>query len=158
MGLVRYFTPENPLAKAIAVPGGKLVSEAVDDARIELLEISDECLAEVDTLLARVYQLSGSVPAGAELTELYRTVREVAGLAGMCDLEDMGAAALSFCALLDHAQDGGQLTQEHIDVHVNVLKILRRSGDFTEAQRAVVLKNLDAMVEKLAKKDAAASE
>jgi hypothetical protein len=148
MSVVRFFKPENRLAKIITAPGGKHVATAVDDANAQLLEISDECLKEVDEILTRIYRSMGTVPAGAELTALYRSVRDVAGLAAICNLLDLGTAALSFCVLLDHAQDGARLTEEHIRVYLDVFRILRHPELIDESGRRSLLKNLDRMVEK----------
>jgi hypothetical protein len=152
MTLVRYFKPDNRLAKAVTLPGGKLVETAVDDARIELLQVSDACLQEIDAALDHTYRLCETPPAGDRLPELYTTVRDVAGLAGVCALPDLGAAALSFCALLDHAQNGGRLAPDHVAVHLNVLRILRHPDAIPEDDRCKVLESLDVMVGRIAQK------
>jgi hypothetical protein len=155
MSVVRYFKPENRLAKIIVAPGGKSVEAAVEDAKAGLLQISDACLEQIDEALARTYRLCERAPTQAEIAELYTSVRDIAGLAQIGGLPDLGVAALSFCALLDHAQNGGRLTRAHIEVHLNVLRILRHPEAIPEADRSKVLENLDVMVEKLAGKGAA---
>jgi hypothetical protein len=153
MSFVQFFKPENRLAKIVTSLGGKYVETAIADANEQLLQISDECLKEVDAALARIYPLMNGVPTGAELSALYRSVREVAGLAALCNLLDLGTAALSFCDLLDHAQDGGRLTEEHMRVYLNVFRVLRRPDLIDEKGRSSLLENLDVMVEKSAQPD-----
>jgi hypothetical protein len=154
-GVVQFFTPENRLRKALTAVGGKHIVDAIAEAEVELLQVADACRAEVDRGLARTYALTAEIPTGETLNELYRTVREVAGLAAICDLADLGAAALSFCALLDHAREGGQLTMRHLQVYTNVLRVLRNPELFSEADRTVVLSSLDTVVKKFAGKAAA---
>ena len=153
MSVVLFFQPENRLAKTVTAVGGKYVATAVDDASEQLLELSDRCLQEVDEALAGIYAFETQVSAGSDLSELYRPVREVAGLAAMCGLLDLGRAALSFCILLDHAQDGGRLTEEHVGVCLNVLRILRHPDLIDEKGRRSLLENLEVMVEKSAPRE-----
>jgi hypothetical protein len=148
LSIVRFFKPENRLAKVVAKPGGKYVTAAIAHANDQLLAMSEDCLKEVDEALARIYQSSGTVPTGPTLAELYRSVRDVAGLAAICNLTDLGEAALSFCALLDSAQDGGRLTAAHIGVYLNVFRMLRQPELLDEQSRRGLLQNLDRMVEK----------
>ena len=148
MSVVRFFKPENRLAKIVTAPGGKYVTAAVEDANEQLLEISGDCLKEVDEALARIHQSTRAVPTGSALSDLYRSVRDVAGLAAVCGLSDLGDAALSFCALLDRAQDGARLTEAHIEVYLNVFRVLRSPYLIDEQSRRGLLENLDRMVEK----------
>jgi hypothetical protein len=157
LSLVRFFKPENRLAKIIAEPGGKHVIAAIDDANAQLLDMSEECLKKVDDALARIYASGTKAPEGAEITKLYTSVREIAGLAALCDLLDLGSAALSVCVLLDHAQNGARLTDEHVAVSLNVLRILRHPHLIDDKGRRNLLRNLDVMVEKSSPKDAALS-
>lgn len=156
MSVVRYFTPEPKLAKLLSAPGGKYIINAIDDANAELGQVSDQVRAEIDLALAQVYAQADGVPAPEALPALYRAVRDVAGLAGICNLADLGSAALSFCALLDHAQEGGRLTVEHMAIYVNVLRVLRQAESFSAEDRAAVLANLEVMVAKLSGKSPSA--
>jgi hypothetical protein len=155
VSVVQYFTPENRLRKTLTAIGGKHIVDAIAEAEVELTQVAEACRAEVDRALARIYVLSASIPSGEPLNELYRTVREVAGLAAICDLADLGAAALSFCALLDAAREGGHLTLRHLQVYSNVLRVLRNPELFSEADRTAVLSSLGTVVEKFAVKASA---
>lgn len=158
MSVVRFFKPENRLAKAVTALGGKHIETAVADANQQLQDIAGDCLKEVDDALARIYQSAGKVPSGADLSALYRVVRDVAGLAAICNLLDLGTAALSFCVLLDHAQSGGRLTEEHIRVYLSVFRILRHPDAINEEGRRNLLRSLDTMVEKSSPQDVAVNE
>jgi hypothetical protein len=158
MSVVRYFTPENRLAKIITAPGGKRVETAILDAEEQLGEISGSCLAQIDKTLDRIYRWSAQVPVGEALIEFYRDTRDLAGLAAIGGLPDLGTAALSFCALLDHAQSGGRLNVEYLGVYIGVFRILRHTEQFDEALSANVLDHLATMVETISKKEGFALE
>ena len=147
MSHVLYFSPENRLGKAVSTPGGKQVDAAIADAEEQIALAAGECLEQIDLALQRVYLLS--VGADALSDVLYKSVREVAGLAGTCGLADLGAAALSYCNLLDQAHQSGRLSGERMQVHLGVMRLLRRPERFTEAERLDILENLQAVVGKV---------
>jgi hypothetical protein len=141
-----FFEPENRLAKAISTPGGKYVDTAIIDADELIAQAADECVEQIDRALEQVYRLSER--ANAHLEVLYKTVREVAGLAGTCGLADLGAAALSFCNLLDQAHQSGRLSGDRVQVHLGVMRLLRLPDRFTESERREILQNLQAVIDK----------
>jgi hypothetical protein len=147
-----FFKPVNRLAKAVVEPGGKTIADAVSDAADSLAGLSDLCRAEIDAALADIHRLSATLPQGKDLHALYSRARDVAGLAGNCGLEDLGAATLSLCTLLDNAQNGGRLTLEHLAIHAGVFRLLRTPEAFTEADRARILADLETMIAKLSAK------
>lgn len=146
MSYAVFYAPENRLAKAVSTPGGKHVETAVADAEAQIAAIAEKCVEQIDLALERVFRLSP--PAEGQAEDLYRAVREVAGLAGTCGLDDLGAAALSYCNLLDQAEQNGRLSGERVQVHLGVMRLLRRPERFTETERQDILENLKAVVDK----------
>jgi chemotaxis protein histidine kinase CheA len=149
VSVVRYFQPPPKLAKLLSAPGGKYISAAIADAADEMSQASARIREEIDRALAQIYANADAAPSPELLPHLYRAARDVAGLAGVCGLKDLGEAALSFCGLLDHAQEGGRLTVEHMAIYANVLRILRQSENASAEERAAVLANLDLMLAKI---------
>jgi hypothetical protein len=156
MSVVRYFQHSSNLAKLLCAPGGKYIGVAIADATEALSPVSGRIRDEIDRALAQIYAHADATPSPELLPHLYRAARDVAGLAGVCGLHDLGEAALSFCGLLDHAQEGGRLTAEHMAIYTNVLRILRQSEDEGPAERAAVLANLDLMLAKISGRTAPA--
>ncbi len=146
MSHVVYFSPENRLGKAVTTPGGKHVETAIADADELVMQVADESIEQIDQALKQVYGLSER--AESRMDVLYKSVREVAGLAGTCGLADLGAAALSYCNLLDQAEQSGRLSGERVQVHLGVMRLLRRPERFTETERQEILENLKAVVDK----------
>jgi hypothetical protein len=146
MSLVRFFAPQNPLGKAIAIAGGKHIDKAIADAEEQILLAADESIVHIDQTLEEVYRLSSA--GKGQWDTLYKRVREVAGLAGVCGLEDLGTAALSFCTMLDQATQTGQLSDDQMQVQVGVLRLLRHPERFSADERAKILENLQAMMDK----------
>ena len=72
-------------------------------------------------------------------------------------MPELGIAAGRLCGLIDYAQQGGRVTGEHLAVCTDVLRSLRAASAFSPAERAVVLAKLEAMVDKLTGKAAAAA-
>ena len=144
VSVVRFFQPPNRLAKAIATPGGKRVSEAVSDAVSGLESVSGACLERIDEALAAVRVATES----ADRASLYKHARDIAGLAAVCGKADLGAAALSLCTVLDRAADGGRLTPVRLQVYGDAMRTLRASDPPQEARREL-LATLDAMTARL---------
>jgi hypothetical protein len=146
MSYAVFYAPENRLGKAVSTPGGKQVDSAVADAEAQIAAIAEKCVEQIDLALERVFRLSAS--AEGQTDDLYRAAREVAGLAGTCGLDDLGAAALSYCNLLDQGNQSGRLNGERVQVHLGVMRLLRRPERFTELERSQLLENLQAVVDK----------
>ena len=154
MSKVRFFAPENRLAEAVNQPDGLLIEEVIGDADMVLTRAVGESVEKIDECLASIDGLAADAAPG-RLGELYQAVREVAGLAGLAKLPDLGRAAHTFCSLIDLAQSSGALPQDQIRVNVDVLRLLRRPERFAEAERAALLDNLFGVLEK-ARRTAAA--
>ena len=58
--------------------------------------------------------------------------RLAAGLAGIAGLPDLGLGAHTFCSLIELSQPKGSLDNEHLQVCIGVLQLLRRPERFSE--------------------------
>ena len=154
MSVVRYINYENRLAKQITAPGGKHVEAALADAEEGLKSLALPLLAEIDNrlaMLASVGEDAGHEPRTEDVEAVYGNAREIAGLAGYCGMDEVGAAAVSLCNLLDRSRATGRWHGEGMRVHVATLRLLREKGGEIDPQtRVTVLKRLEVMVEKIA--------
>ena len=147
MSVVRFFAPENRLGKAVAEPGGKKIEDAIADADMQLVMAAAESALKIDEILNGIYKVAGS-SVQPSLKELYPLAREVAGLAGIAGLPDLGAGAHTFCCLIEVAEPKGALNNEQMQVSIGVLQLLRHPERFSEEERAALLENLNAVLEK----------
>lgn len=154
MSLVRFFAPENRLGAAIARAGGKLVETAIADADEQIAMAADQTRQKIDECLDQVFSLAAQ-GANPRLPELYQAAREVAGLAGLVELDDLGMAAHTFCNQIELASHNGVLTEEQLQVNLGSLRLLRQPERFSEAERKALLDNLQAVLDKAMKTAAA---
>ena len=148
MSMVRFFQPENRLGKALTAAGGKKIEAAIADAEEQVELAAAESTAKIDETLEVIYRLAaGGVKGQAEA--LYQNVREVAGLAGIAGgLDELGAAALTFCRLLDLMAPRGGPTEDQVQVNVGVMRLLRYADRFAPKERQDLLDNLQAVQDK----------
>lgn len=154
MNKVRFFAPENRLAAAINTPDGILIQDAISDADEQVALAAAESAEKMDESLELIYRLAAEAAPG-RLDGLYQAVREVAGLAGLAQLPDLGHAAHTFCSLIDLALSTGALPQDQIQVNIDVMRLLRRPARFADAERTALLDNLHGVLAK-ARRTAAA--
>jgi hypothetical protein len=150
MSEVLFFEPENRLGAAIAQAGGKTVQAAITDAEEQIVKAAIETAAKIDEMIALIQGLAGQ-GANSELTALYQAAREVAGLAGLANLPDLGRAAHVFCMQIDLALQKGALTDEQVMVNLGALRLLRLPERFSADERGALLDNLQAVLEKAQK-------
>jgi hypothetical protein len=149
----RFFVPENRLASAINQPDGKTVEAAVATANAQLALAAGETAAKIDERLELINRLAANMPIPLE--PLYQAVREVAGLAGLANLPDLGRAAHTFCSQIDLASRKGALSEEQVQVNLGGLSLLRHAERFSPAERQALLDNLHAVLNKAQKSPAA---
>ena len=147
MSVVRYFSPERRLAKAIAVPGGKKIDIAIADAEEQIALASPQTAQKIDEILEAIYHLAAA-GADTQLPLLYERVREIAGMAALADLPDLGLAAHTFCEQIDLAISMGALTEKQMQVNLGAMRLLRQPDRFSPAERQGLLDNLLAVLDK----------
>jgi len=152
MSAVTYTRPPNRLAKLIAAPGGRKLTDAVAVANANIAAIRGSLLQEVDAALERLRVALGSAEdAPVARTEVYNETNGLAGLAGLCGLERMGQVAYNLCELSDRYVVNDRWNQAAVAAHVDTMSVLRMTGDTlgSEAGEAVLagLKELVRRVE-----------
>jgi hypothetical protein len=128
-GVVQFFTPQNPLKKALKTPGGVTAGEALAKARANLDTLEDACAAEVDLILERLTRTADRWPVerdDARLEALYGVTKTLIGIAANAKLPELDRAAFSLCELLDAFRTRGAWDMEAVVVHVQSLLLLRR--------------------------------
>jgi hypothetical protein len=156
MSVVRHIPYVNRLAKAISIPGGKRVFEAVAEADANLKTIEAPCLEAVDAYIASIQQLAARPDDAAALGRIYAESNIVIGLAGVFGLKDLSAAAYSLCELVDSRPPDSGVDPMAMMVHVDSLRLLRQGDTFDPTQREAMLHGLSQVVAR-AKRAAAAA-
>lgn len=147
MSIVKIIPYVNRLAKVVSMPGGKRLSDAVDDANANLLTIKEPCLEALDAAIARIRDLAATAkPDTAVLEEIYQRSNEVLGLGGMFRLPDLSKAAYSLCELIDSRPAGQGVGQAALAVHVDSLRMLRAGDAIPQAERDNMVSGLAAVV------------
>jgi len=128
MSKVRIFFRENPLARMVRGAGGVRFEEAVAQAHANLDSIREDCIAAVDTDIARLDLLLDRAmhrPDPVALSEAYQRSNAIAGVAGSCGMAELGEAAFSLCELLDRIMHSEGWNAQAAAVHLNAIKLLR---------------------------------
>jgi chemotaxis protein histidine kinase CheA len=156
MSVVRHIPYVNRLAKAISIPGGKRVFEAVADADANLKTIEVPCLEAVDAYIASIQQLAARPDDAEALNQIYSESNIVIGLAGVFGLRDLSAAAWSLCELVDSRPESGGVDPMAMAVHIDSLRLLRQGDAVDPAQREAMLEGLGKVVARAKRATAAA--
>ncbi|OYX34944.1 MAG: hypothetical protein B7Y99_04795 [Caulobacterales bacterium 32-69-10] len=149
MTTVSAVFPQNRLASLLKRPGGVKVSAAVAAAEANLQEIQGEIVAEVDRALELIQPAAKAAAEGARdaQRQVYAHAHVVAGLAATGGLEDIGAAALNLCKLVDVYIAEESWNVEAVAVHLSVMSLLRSSSGQEEAAlRRCILAELSNIV------------
>lgn len=146
---VRVIPYKNRLAKLIQAPGGKRIAAALADARANLDQIADLCLAEIDAAIAAIQDASTAPARTPQSFEtMYVASNAMLGLAGLFGREDLGKAAHSLCELLDRAGDWERCPAVALRVHVDSLLLLRHPDALSPPQLAEILDGLAKVVQR----------
>lgn len=156
MSVVRHIPYVNRLAKAISIPGGKRVFEAVADADANLKTIEVPCLEAVDAFIGSIQQLAGRPADPVALDQIYAESNIVIGLAGVFGLKDLSAAAYSLCELVDSRPADGGVDPMAMAVHIDSLRLLRQGDAVDPVQREAMLHGLSQVVARAKRAVAAA--
>lgn len=141
MSAVRYFVPENRLAKLLRVPGGAPVADAVAAAEMGLAQLEAPARAELEAALAAIEASQAGSPAqfdAARIEELYGLAQGAIGLASLCHRPAVDDALRSLCDLLDHLGRSERWDVEAVIVHVRSLRLLMGPASTAEAAEAVL--------------------
>jgi hypothetical protein len=141
---VKKFWPKNRLKQLVAAPGGMRAIDAIARAEQRLEAISETCLAGIDAKIEELSLLSATRGsdggAGPTVDRIYQISNEVFAEGGVFGRAALSTAAHSLCELTGPGNDADGSVWEAIDVHVQSMKVLRRSDVETSDQmcRAVL--------------------
>lgn len=140
---VKKFWPTNRLKQLVAAPGGICASDAVARADERLETISESCLAGIDAKIEEISALSSARGVGGDgrsLERIYQLSNEIFAEGGAFGRAALSTAAHSLCDLTGPGHEGDGAVWDAIDVHVQSMRVLRRSDVETSDQmcRAVL--------------------
>jgi hypothetical protein len=126
-------------------PGGKAITQALEDAqsnleegRAESLDVLRAKLEEIQTLGRRAEEQ----PKLALVQSLYDLSSEVLDLAGVYGMEELGQAAFSLCELLDNLAARKMWNWPAVQVHLNGLLLLADPANAPPEARSHVVEGL----------------
>lgn len=156
--VVRTYRPDSRLAKAIDVPGGITIAEALVRSEAAVEAVRAECMAGIDEKIAEMEAATcgqAFTSAPAELQRVYRLANEILNEAGVFGLAELSEAGRSLCDLTAGWSNGG-IEIEPIRLHVAAMKSLRRPEVESDlAVRTAVLNGLRQVTAKHTTKAAA---
>lgn len=146
--------PENRLAKVVWLPGGKSITQALDDAQANLEEIRAEQLGLLSGKLEELQALgkkSEKDPTPANVQGLYALSSEVIDIAGLFGLPELGHAAFSLCELLDRLKSRKAWNWPAVQVHLHGLLILADPDKTPPEGRQDVIEGLRQVCQRVAR-------
>lgn len=140
---VKKFWPKNRLKELVAAPGGIRASDAVARAEERLETISESCLAGIDAKIEELSALSvarGLEGDGQAIDRIYQLANEIFAEGGAFGRVALSTAAHSLCDLTGPGNENDGGVWDAIEVHVQSMRVLRRSDVETSDQmcRAVL--------------------
>lgn len=141
---VKKFWPSNRLKKLVGAPGGVSAADAIARAEQRLEVISESCLAGIDAKIEELSVLSSSRGASGQssliIDRIYQISNEIFAEGGVFGRVALSTAAHSLCDLTGPGNASDATVWDAIDVHVQSMRVLRRSDVETSDQmcRAVL--------------------
>ena len=145
MSKARKFKVRSRLSRAIGDSRGITVQKALDAANAVLPPLREATLVLTDETLEEIYRRFGrQEPArvGEDLLELYGLCLRLIDLAITSPEIGLHEGARALCDLIDLSQEHGRVDWEAIDVHLNVLRLLRASANQSQLERDMLLVGL----------------
>ncbi|MBS0332551.1 MAG: chemotaxis protein CheE [Proteobacteria bacterium] len=145
MSKARKFRVRSRLSKMINDPHGITVQKALAAANAVLPPIREATLAQTDDVLAEIHRRFGRGAPGRtseNLLDLYKLCLRIIDLAIATPEIGLHEGAHALCDLVDLSLDRGRVDWEAIDVHIEVLRLLRASANQSELQRDLLLMGL----------------
>jgi len=146
--------PENRLGKAVFLPGGKTIAQALDDAQANLDELRGESLDLLRAKLDEIQALGAknqTNPKPDDLEALYALSGEVLDIAGLFGLPELGQAAFSLCELLDRLKSRKAWNWPAVQVHLHGLLVLADIDKTPPEGRASVVEGLRQVCQRVAR-------
>lgn len=119
---------KNRLGEALVNATPVMAHTAIASAESMLAAIENECLAQLDTLLAEFISEPSSDPGmrAGQIHDAYDTARRMIGVGTAARLPALDAAAKSLCDVADGLAVRGQTDWAPVRVHVDTMRLLRQ--------------------------------
>ena len=147
MSSVRYEFPKYKLTQQLKEPGGLAVTEAVEAAQGNLVELKPDCMDELQKATAAALASFQRFPPAfdaAALQDLYAISARAVGIGAVCGAPAADTTFISLCNLLDHLSVIQRWDLEAIAVHVQTLQLLAaRVGAMTPPAVDQILAGLE---------------
>jgi hypothetical protein len=137
--------PDNRLAKMAWAPGGKAITQALEDAETNVEQGRGEFLSVLRGKLEEIQKLGRQAeqqPKSAVVQQLYALSGEVLDLAGVYGMVELGQAAFSLCELLDNLLARKMWNWPAVQVHLNGLLLLADPANAPPEARQHVVEGL----------------
>lgn len=145
MSVVRKFRPPNRLARLVQDRGGLMAKDAIAAAEVGVESLRENCMAELDEVLAEIERRFAPGPAREVETfdTLYALTLRIIDVGTFVADAGVDQAAISLAALTDSCAEAGVWRWEAIDVHLHALRLLRSVGaSLPPADRQSMLEGL----------------
>lgn len=146
---------KNSLQAALAAAPAQMAHTALVKAEDMLAQISNDCIARVDALIAE-FPATGGDESGeilARIEAAYETGRKMIGIGTIAGLPEIDSVASSLCDVADGLITRRSAVWEPIRVHVATMELMRRT-DLPPAARQQLIVGLESLRERYASSDA----
>ena len=143
MTVITHNRRRSRLSTLVNQPGGVSVGVALDQARSNLATLKARSREIIETQVAALAALPA--PSGADegaLDQAYAHASAVIDAAGPFELNDLCAAAVNLCDLIDAAPEGRPFDWRVVTVHAQALRLLLSLPPEAVDARAKVLDSL----------------
>lgn len=141
---VRSLTIKTSLAQQMAQPGGRTLADVERRANERLARHRGEVMAEVEAAVTGLEALCAARPA-APAGEIYRRASQVLDLAGFFDTGPLYEAAYSLADVADRMAAADAWDWPPVQVHVQGLRLILKTGCEHTAETARLLAGLKAV-------------
>lgn len=143
---------KNSLQAALAAAPAQMAHTALVKAEDMLAQISSDCIARVDALIAE-FPATGVDEEDwvimARIEAAYETGRKMIGIGTIAGLPEIDAVASSLCDVADGLITRGSAVWEPIRVHVATMELMRRT-DLPPTAREQLIVGLGSLRERYA--------
>lgn len=140
---MKIYYPKNTLAAAMKAAEPLMAHTALGRAATGLAAIRNQCLAQLDELLALLVALPGDVTDMHDrLRQGYHLSRRIIGLGHVAGFPQVDMAALSLCDVIDGLLARNIADWAPVEAHVDAMRLMRHP-DLPEQSIAMLLSSLD---------------
>lgn len=140
---MKIYYPKNTLAVAMKEAEPLMAQTALGRAETGLAAIRNQCLAQLDELLALLVGLPGDVPDMRDrLRQGYHVSRRIIGLGHVAGFPHVDMAALSLCDVVDGLLTRNIADWAPVEAHVDAMRLMRHP-DLPEQSITMLLSSLD---------------